>query len=259
MWKRRNKLKTLDLSVKVFTISSGASVQVCAWAYLSKVSLCCDLHRCTSGTLRVTTQNLLFFQLIFKNGLSKTHIFKVNVCEFEFVVCCFSVLSFKGWMRVDSLFERDFIGVPSKNWQADGNNAAAAAETSHFLCLLFTPIIRSSQRLLLHRGNPHKTEHLKVIKNKVLDPSPMHDIQSVGHTWLLPDKTLSSSNSRSCIVVSVGDKETLPMPFRSFQCSLILGELLTRGVALCVCARTLTAGILLQVPKLNLMSQSRAL
>lgn len=55
----------------------------------------------------------------------------------------------------------------------------------------------------------------------------MHDIQSGGHTWLLSDKTLSSSNSCSSIVAAVGDKKTLPMPFKSFQCSPILGELLT--------------------------------
>lgn len=96
-----------------------------------------------------------------------------------------------------------------------------------FRCLLFTPTIRASQGLLLHRGNSQKSEHLKVIEDKVLDPSRMHDIQSVGHTWLLSDKTLSSSNSCSCIVASVGDKKTLPMPFKSFQSSPILGELLT--------------------------------
>lgn len=115
--------------------------------------------------------------------------------------------------------------------------------SSHFLCLLFTPIIRASQGLLLHRGNSQKTAHLKVIENKVLNPSRMHDIQSEGHTWLLADKTLSSSNSCSCIVASVGDKKTLPMLFKSFQCSPILGELLTEGrerFALCVRARTLT-------------------
>ncbi len=99
--------------------------------------------------------------------------------------------------------------------------------STNFLTLLFTPIIRASQGLLLHRGNSQKTEHLKVIENKVLNPSRMHDLQSVGHTWLLSDKTLSSSNSCSCIVMSVGDKKTLPMPFKSFQCSPILGELLT--------------------------------
>lgn len=37
---------------------SGPSVvmKVRAWAYSAQVWLCCDLHRCTSGTLRMTTQ-----------------------------------------------------------------------------------------------------------------------------------------------------------------------------------------------------------
>lgn len=100
---------------------------------------------------------------------------------------------------------------------------------SHFLCVLFTPIIRASQWLLLHGGDSQKTEHLRVIENKVLDPSQMHDMQSGGHTWLLADKTLSSSNSCSRIVVSMGDKKTLPMAFKSFQCPPILGELFDRG------------------------------
>lgn len=111
--------------------------------------------------------------------------------------------------------------------------------------LLFTPITRASQWLLLHRGNSQKTEHLRVIENKVLNPSQMHDIQSGGHTWLPADKTLSSSNSCSCIVAFMGDKKTLPMAFKSFQCSPILGELLTGGrerFALCVQARALTGG-----------------
>lgn len=106
---------------------------------------------------------------------------------------------------------------------------AADARFLNFLCLLFILIIRASQRLLLHRGDSQKAEHLKVIKNKVLNPSRMHDIQSVGHTWLHSDKTLSSSNSCSCIVTLVGDKKTLPMAFKSFQCFPILGELLTRA------------------------------
>lgn len=59
-----------------------------------------------------------------------------------------------------------------------------------FLRLLFALIVRTSQRLLLHTGDSHKAEHLKVIKNKVLNPSQMHDIQSVGHTWLRAHKTL---------------------------------------------------------------------
>lgn len=42
----------------------------------------------------------------------------------------------------------------------------------------------------------------------------MHDIQSEGHTWLLCHKNTSSSNSRWLIVVSLGDKKTLPMPFQ---------------------------------------------
>lgn len=106
---------------------------------------------------------------------------------------------------------------------------AADARFLNFLCLLFILIIRASQRLLLHRGDSQKAEHLKVIKNKVLNPSRMHDIQSVGHTWLHSDKTLSSSNSCSRIVTLVGDKKTLPMAFKSFQCFPILGELLTRA------------------------------
>lgn len=76
-----------------------------------------------------------------------------------------------------------------------------------FLCLLFTPIIRPAQELLLHRGNSQRSQHLKVIENKVSNPCRMHDIQSVGHTWLLADKTLSSSNSRCSIVASVGGQE----------------------------------------------------
>lgn len=71
-----------------------------------------------------------------------------------------------------------------------------------FLCC--SPLLSELQGLLLHRGNSQKTEHLKVIKNKVLNPSRTHDIQSVGRTWLLADKTLSSSNSCSCIVALVG-------------------------------------------------------
>lgn len=70
----------------------------------------------------------------------------------------------------------------------------------------------------------------------------MHDIQSVGHTWLLTDKTLQVQTVACALLHQWGDKKTLPMPFRSFHCSLISGELLTGGVerfTLCVVASTL--------------------
>lgn len=62
---------------------------------------------------------------------------------------------------------------------------------SQIISSAFRPyIIRALQGLFLLRGHSEKTEHLKVIENKVSNPSQMHDIQSVGHTWLLSDKTL---------------------------------------------------------------------
>lgn len=70
----------------------------------------------------------------------------------------------------------------------------------------------------------------------------MHDIQSVGHTWLHTDKTLQVQTVACALLHQWGDKKTLPMPFRSFQSSLILGELLTGGAerfTLCVVASTL--------------------
>lgn len=66
-----------------------------------------------------------------------------------------------------------------------------------------------------------------MMENKVLNPSQMHNFQSVGHTRVPPDKTRSSSNSCSCIVASAGDKNTLPMAFKSVHRTTILGELLT--------------------------------
>lgn len=98
---------------------------------------------------------------------------------------------------------------------------------NNILCLIFPLYHWGVTGTFVRWGNSQKTEHLKVIGDKASDPSPMHDIQSEGHTWLLCNKNTSSSNSCWCIVVSVGDMKTLPMPFRSFQCCLILGWLLT--------------------------------
>lgn len=100
----------------------------------------------------------------------------------------------------------------------------AAAETRFLLyisvvssVLVLSLISRASQRLFLHRGNAQKAKHSKVIGNKVLKPPRMRDMQSVRHTWLLPDKTLSSSNTHRSLLLRLGDKKTLPLAFRSFQ------------------------------------------
>lgn len=127
-----------------------------------------------------------------------------------------------------------------KGWQnkSDRNDAAAEASSSF-----------SSQRVSLSSihlyhlgfcctgGYSEKTEHLKVIENKVLNPSQMHDIQSVGHTWLLSDKTLQVQTVARALLHRWGTR-------RHFRCLSVLpniGWAFDRGrerFALCVRPRT---------------------
>ena len=126
-----------------------------------------------------------------------------------------------------------------------------AAETSPSLFRVISSVCSSPLSSGLHRDFCYKLSEkwtlLKVIENKV---SPRlfrkDDIQSVGHTWLLSDKTLSSSNSCSLIVASVGGQEdtsdAFSNPFTAPQYWVSFWQGGGRArFALCVQARTLTA------------------
>lgn len=103
-----------------------------------------------------------------------------------------------------------------------------------FPFLPFSPIIWA---FCCAGGYSEKTEHLKVIENKVLNPSLMHDIQSVGHTWLLSHKTLQVQTVARALLHRWGTR-------RHFRCLSVLpniGWAFDRGrerFALCVRPRT---------------------
>lgn len=101
--------------------------------------------------------------------------------------------------------------------KSDSNDLAAETSSSLFHLRVISPVCSSPLSSGLHGdfcyigGSSQKSEHFKSYREQSLQSPPppfrMHDIQSVGHTWLLSDKTLSSSNSCSRIVASVGGQE----------------------------------------------------
>lgn len=110
--------------------------------------------------------------------------------------------------------DKTFKGWRSKS---DSNDLAAETSSSLFHLRVISPVCSSPLSSGLHGdfcyigGSSQKSEHFKSYREQSLQSPPppfrMHDIQSVGHTWLLSDKTLSSSNSCSRIVASVGGQE----------------------------------------------------
>lgn len=86
----------------------------------------------------------------------------------------------------------------------------------------------------------------------------MHDSQSAGRTWLLADKTLSSSNSCSCIVGWGGVQGDTSDGFQILSVLPDIGWAFDRAgerFALCVQAQTLTDSLLPHVLILSLVQR----